>query len=73
MPSYLIPKGFIQVYTDEQTICLRIEQITNVTQNAGKNSIEITTRDGQKYTTACLFEDFMNMLARAIDEERRTR
>ena len=69
MPTPRIPKGFVMIYTDTHSICMRVDHIVQIAQGIGhNNTVQIVTRDGEIYKASCLFEDFLNILTDATDE-----
>ena len=70
MPSPKIPKGFVMIYTDTHSICMRVDHIVQIAQGVGhNNTVQIVTRDGEIYKASYVFEDFLNMLSGAVGEE----
>ncbi|NCQ52056.1 hypothetical protein GW796_09210 [archaeon] len=61
-----VPKGFVMIYTDTQSICMRIDHIISVAVECGKSkALHITTTNGDTYKASNDFEDFL----KSLDEE----
>ena len=59
-----IPKGFIMIYTETHSICMRVDHIVSVAVSCGvSNTLHITTRDGETYKAAYNFEEFLKIMA----------
>lgn len=64
-----IPHGFVMIYTETHSICMRIDHIVSVAVACGVNhTLHITTRDGENYKAAYNFEEFLKLLDAAITE-----
>lgn len=64
-----IPHGFVMIYTETHSICMRVDHIVSVAAPCGVNhTLHITTRDGENYKAAYNFEDFLKLLDAAITE-----
>ena len=64
-----IPKGFVMIYTETHSICMRIDHIVSVAVAVGVNhTLHITTRDGENYKAAYNFEEFLKLLDAANTE-----
>ena len=63
-----IPKGFVMIYTETHSICMRVDHIVSVAAACGQNhTLHITTRDGENYKAAYNFEDFLKIMAEEGD------
>ena len=64
-----IPKGFVMIYTETHSICMRIDHIVSVAVACGSNhhTLHITTRDGEIYKAAYNFEEFLKIMAEACE------
>lgn len=64
-----IPKGFVMIYTETHSICMRVDHIVSVAVACGTNhTLHITTRDGDNYKAAYNFEEFLKLLDAANTE-----
>ena len=65
-----IPKGFVMIYTETHSICMRIDHIVSVAVAVGVNhTLHITTRDGENYKAAYNFEEFLKLLDAANEDK----
>jgi hypothetical protein len=63
-----IPKGFVMIYTETHSICMRVDHIVSVAVLCGVNhTLHITTRDGETYKAAYNFEEFLRIMAEEGD------
>lgn len=63
-----IPKGFVMIYTETHSICMRIDHIVSVAVACGSNhTLHITTRDGENYKAAYNFEEFLKIMAEEVE------
>ena len=63
-----IPKGFVMIYTETHSICMRVDHIVSVAVSCGVNhTLHITTRDGETYKAAYNFEEFLRIMAEEGD------
>lgn len=65
-----IPKGFVMIYTDTHSICMRVDHIVSVAVACGcglNHTLHITTRDGEIYKAAYNFEEFLKIMAEEGD------
>jgi len=70
MSNQKIPKGFVMIYTETHSICMRVDHIVSIAVNCGKNNtLIITTRDGESYKAAYNFEEFLNLMSQEIGGE----
>ena len=68
MPAPRIPRGFVMIYTDTHSICMRVDHIVQIAQGIGhNNTLQIVTRDGETYKASYVYEDFLNMLSEAME------
>ena len=59
-----IPRGFVMIYTETHSICMRVDHIVSVAVYCGSNhTLHITTRDGENYKAAYNFEEFLRIMA----------
>lgn len=69
MSEPIIPKGFVMIYTETHSICMRVDYIVSVAVNCGSNhTLHITTRDGETYKAAYNFEEFLKIMAEEGDK-----
>lgn len=63
-----IPKGFVMIYTETHSICMRVDHIVSVAVSCcSKHTLHITTRDGETYKAAYDFEEFLRIMAEEGD------
>lgn len=64
-----IPSGFIMIYTETHSICMRVDHIVQIAVSCGQNNtIHITTKDGENYKAAYNFEDFLKLMASELED-----
>ena len=69
MSNPKIPKGFIMIYTETHSICMRVDHIVSVAVSCGHNStLHITTRDGENYKASYGFEDFLKLMSNEMEK-----
>jgi len=72
MSEPTIPKGFVMIYTDTHSICMRVDHIVSVAVACGScgvnHTLHITTRDGENYKAAYNFEEFLKIMAEEGDK-----
>lgn len=60
-----VPKGFVMIYTDTHSICMRVDHIVSVAVGcAESHTLHIATRDGDNYKAAYDFEEFLKIMAK---------
>ena len=68
-PKIPIPNGFIMIYTETHSICMRIDHIVSVAVSCNQNhTLHITTRDGENYKAEYNFEDFLKLMSEGLEE-----
>ena len=66
-----IPTGFVMIYTETHSICMRVDHIISVAVSCVQDSIlHITTRDGENYKAAYNFEEFLNLIDSAKEDRK---
>ena len=66
--AHKVPKGFVMIYTETHSICMRVDHIISVAVSCGANhTLHITTRDGEIYKAAYNFEEFLRIMAEEGD------
>lgn len=65
-----IPKGFVMIYTETHSICMRVDHIVSVSVACGTNhTLNITTKGGENYKAAYNFEEFLKIMAEETEEQ----
>ena len=67
-PAY-IPKGFVMIYTQTHAICMRVDHIVQVAKGGIGSMLQIVTRDGETYKADYVLEDFLSLMAEALEEK----
>ena len=67
-----IPNGFVMIYTETHSICMRVDHIVSIAVAVGygvNSPIHITTKDGEIYKASYNFEEFLRIIAEAKEEQ----
>lgn len=69
MSEPIVPKGFVMIYTETHSICMRVDHIVSVAVACGQNNtFHIITRDGESYKVSYGFEDFLKLMSEETEE-----
>jgi len=60
-----IPQGFVMIYTETHSICMRVDHIVSVAVACGQRTLHITTKDDEIYKAEYDFEEFLRLIADA--------
>lgn len=66
-PAY-IPKGFVMIYTQTHSICMRVDHIVQVSKGGIGSMLQIATSDGEIYKADYDLENFLSLMSEALEE-----
>lgn len=65
-----IPYGFVMIYTETHSICMRVDHIVSIAVARGLgNTIHIDTKDCETYKASYNFEDFLKKIAESQEKQ----